>query len=320
MKVKVLALSYLSAVTVALSIAPARAGDREDARLGKRVEEQLLQEERLRDYVLDAKVEDGVVTLTGKVALDAAKKLAGEVAEVPGVARIDNQIEVAPLTFEERQAMQERLARAREKAFGGASANASGQQAAPTGQAAPSGQAAAPSGQPARPGFTDDQGFVHLQLPPSAPILPGDPEKMVSGEVITKSWIQTRILSELEGDEAMKRSNVKVETSDDFVVTLKGSVATEAAHQRALQVARDTKGVRFVEDELKVARRSGAERAPAPDPTPTSEPAPATEPAPAGEEPAPATEPTPATAPPATRPAPTEPAPVTPPSGTAPTP
>ena len=44
-------------------------------------------------------------------------------------------------------------------------------------------------------------------------------------------------------------------TSDDLVVTLKGRVASEAARQRAVQIARSTKGVREVDDQLTVGVR-----------------------------------------------------------------
>ena len=102
------------------------------------------------------------------------------------------------------------------------------------------------------PGQPDKDGFVHLQLPVTPP---GDPEKMVSGETITKSWVNTRLMTELEGDEALKGSSVEVLTSDDLVVTLKGRVASEAARQRAVQIARSTKGVRDVDDQLTVGVR-----------------------------------------------------------------
>ena len=49
-----------------LAAGPVLAADREDNRLGKRVEEQLVQDEKLRDYVLEAKADGGVVTLTGR--------------------------------------------------------------------------------------------------------------------------------------------------------------------------------------------------------------------------------------------------------------
>ena len=261
---KVYVLAWVVA-GVGLSVAPARAADREDTRLGKRVEEQLRQDEKLRDYVLEAKVDDGVATLTGKVALDAARAHAEKVAQVPGVRSVDNQIEVAPLTVEERQAIQDQLTRQRAQMQTEASGTQAPQPGQPAGQPGLPAQQAVPAVAPAAdevpvPGQPDKDGFVHLQLPATPP---GDPEKMVSGEAITTSWIDTRVMTELEGDEALKGSNVDVVTSDDFVVTLKGRVSSDAAKQRAVQIAKGTKGVREVDDQLRVAgRRSAGPTAP----------------------------------------------------------
>ena len=240
MKTKVYVLSFVVSMVAAGSL-PAQAASREDTRLSKRVEEQLRQDERLADYVLLAEVDDGVATLTGKVALHSARELAGQVARIPGVRRVDNQIEVSPLTVEERMAIQDQLNKQRAQAQAEATGVAADAHAEP-----PSAPAA---DEPPAPGQPDKDGFVHVQLPVTPP---GDPEKMVSGETITKSWVNTRLMTEFEGDEALKGSNVEVVTSDDLVVTLKGRVTSEAARQRAVQIARSTKGVREVDDQLTV--------------------------------------------------------------------
>ncbi len=256
-KMNRLSFVFSSVAVVTLAAGPVLAADREDNRLGKRVEEQLVQDEKLRDYVLEAKADGGVVTLTGKVALHAAKEHATEVARVPGVRRVDNQIEVAPLTVEERLAQQQERTQAVAQVSGAGSV--APMQPPTPGEAAPPVAEALPGEQiepPPAPGLPDEKGFVHVQMPAT---LPGDPEKMVSGETITRSWVDTRVAAELEGDEALKGSNVDVVTSKDLVVTLKGRVASEAARQRALQIARDTKGVKEVDDQLRVAgRRAGA--------------------------------------------------------------
>jgi osmotically-inducible protein OsmY len=278
MKGKVQVLSFVAAGLV-LAGAPAQAGNREDARLGKRVEQALQQDERLRDYMIEANADDGVVTLTGKVALDAAKVHAEKVASIPGVRRVENQIEIAPLTVEERQMLQEQMTRQRAQLSGAGDAKPQLGQAKegpahPAGAGKMPGQAdpqqpapetVSPQAQPAAgeheaaPGQTDAQGFVHVELPPTPA---GDPQKMVSGENVTESWVTTRIMTELESDEALKRSNVEVVTSPDFIVTLKGTVTTDAARQRAMQIAKNVKGVRAVEDQMKVTTRRPLSLAP----------------------------------------------------------
>jgi osmotically-inducible protein OsmY len=239
MKAKLYVLSFVASM-IAAGAVPAHAAD---TRLGKRVEERLRQDERLKDYVLEAEVDDGVATLTGKVALDAARELAGELARVPGVRQVDNQIEVAPLTVEERMALQEQLNRQRAQARSEATGVAD-QAAQPP--AAPAADEVPARGQP------DEDGFVHLQLPMTPP---GDPEKMVSGEAVTRSWLTTRLMTELEGDPALEGDHVEVTVSDDLFVTLKGRVSSETARQRAVQIAKSTKGVREVDDQLTVGVR-----------------------------------------------------------------
>jgi osmotically-inducible protein OsmY len=261
-----LSIALVASAFGALAAAPAIAASREDQRLASRVEEELAADEKLKDYVLEAKVDDGVLTLTGKVALDAAKEHAEKVARLPGVRKVDNQIEVAPLTVEEREVLLQARSRAVAQVSGAGSVAPMqplrpGEQAAATGQAPPAtGEAAPATGEvPAAPGQPDEKGFVHVQLPPTPP---GDPEKMVSGEVVTKSWVDTRVAADLEADPALKGSAIDVVTSDDLVVTLKGRVASEATRQRAMEIAKDVKGVTEVDDQLRVAGRRQAQPAP----------------------------------------------------------
>jgi hyperosmotically inducible protein len=52
-------------------------------------------------------------------------------------------------------------------------------------------------------------------------------------------------------DDLVKASAIDVDTSNG-VVTLSGTVATEAERQRAVHLARETEGVRSVQDRLRV--------------------------------------------------------------------
>jgi osmotically-inducible protein OsmY len=76
-------------------------------------------------------------------------------------------------------------------------------------------------------------------------------------------WLTAKIQSKYFLDDKVKMSNIDVDTRDG-VVTLRGSVATEAERRQALALARNTEGVRNVTDELKVdpalrdADRAGA--------------------------------------------------------------
>lgn len=70
-----------------------------------------------------------------------------------------------------------------------------------------------------------------------------------SGEVITDSWITTRVKSKFLDESVLKGSDVHV-TTTDHVVTLTGTVPTEAGRARAVEQAKEVEGVHRVVDKL----------------------------------------------------------------------
>jgi hyperosmotically inducible periplasmic protein len=75
-----------------------------------------------------------------------------------------------------------------------------------------------------------------------------------TGETITDGWISTRIKTKFMGEEALRQSDIKVDTND-HVVTLTGTAATPAARTKAVEIAKDVEGVRQVVDKLMVASK-----------------------------------------------------------------
>jgi osmotically-inducible protein OsmY len=73
------------------------------------------------------------------------------------------------------------------------------------------------------------------------------------GEMATDGWITSKIKAQLMGTDGVKASTINVDTSD-HIVTLKGAVRSEAERAKALHVARTTRGVSRVVDELRVRR------------------------------------------------------------------
>ena len=67
----------------------------------------------------------------------------------------------------------------------------------------------------------------------------------------TDAGITTAVKSKLAADDTVKAYQVDVDTSN-HVVTLKGDVNTSLAKERAVQIARNTDGVRDVIDQLRV--------------------------------------------------------------------
>jgi len=77
-----------------------------------------------------------------------------------------------------------------------------------------------------------------------------------SGEQpVTDAWITTRVKTKLAADPELNPFNIDVDT-EDGVVTLSGRVATRAASAEAEKLARGTKGVVEVRNELQVASPS----------------------------------------------------------------
>jgi hyperosmotically inducible protein len=76
-----------------------------------------------------------------------------------------------------------------------------------------------------------------------------------SGEVMTDGWISSRIKTNFMGEEALRASDIKVDTND-HVVTLTGAVPDAAAHTKALSIAKQVEGVDRVVDKLKVVSKN----------------------------------------------------------------
>jgi hyperosmotically inducible protein len=78
--------------------------------------------------------------------------------------------------------------------------------------------------------------------------------------------ITTAVKNKLIADDLVKARQINVDTTDK-VVTLTGDVRTEAEESRALQIARDTNGVRDVVDQINVVPEQASIPAPLPAPS-----------------------------------------------------
>lgn len=73
-----------------------------------------------------------------------------------------------------------------------------------------------------------------------------------AGEKITDAWITTKVNWFFVGEDLLKGSHIDVDTKDN-VVTLKGTVQSPAGKARAVELARETDGVKRVVDNLTVS-------------------------------------------------------------------
>ena len=74
---------------------------------------------------------------------------------------------------------------------------------------------------------------------------------LTTGEVITDGWITTKVSAKFVDEKLLKGSNINVDAKD-HVVTLKGTVGSDAAKARAVEIARNTEGVVRVVNQLVV--------------------------------------------------------------------
>lgn len=70
-----------------------------------------------------------------------------------------------------------------------------------------------------------------------------------TGETITDAWITAKVKWFYLGEDELKGSDINVDTNNK-VVTLKGTVKTQAGKAKANQLAKDTDGVAKVVDQL----------------------------------------------------------------------
>jgi osmotically-inducible protein OsmY len=76
---------------------------------------------------------------------------------------------------------------------------------------------------------------------------------MRAGDQLADSWLTTKIQAQYFADEDIKARHINVSTRDG-VVALTGYVDDDRAREQALQIARNTDGVRQVQDRLTIGR------------------------------------------------------------------
>ena len=76
-----------------------------------------------------------------------------------------------------------------------------------------------------------------------------------TGEKIDDAWITTKVKWFFLGEDALKDSDINVDTKAN-VVTLRGSVMSEAGRTRATTLAKQTEGVTRVIDELRIGPKA----------------------------------------------------------------
>jgi len=222
----------------ALTVAPAASAQTssaakvDDSTLKTRVETRLMNDATLKGDNIVVSVDKGVVTLSGTVHNQAQKDRAKQLAKVSGVTDVDSKLEVestSPSTIDKAEAKTKKGAKeTKDATVKGAEK-------------------------------TKDATVKGAEKTKDATVKgankTGEKTKDVAGttgEVITDSWITTKIKADFINEDALKDSDINVDTNNHGVVTLKGTVATAAGKARAEEIAKTTKGVTRVVNTLTI--------------------------------------------------------------------
>ena len=199
----------------------------DDSTIKTKVEARLKTADSLKNDNIDVAVDNGVVTLTGKVHSEAQSARAQQLAKVAGVTKVENKLDV------------DKTAGNMEKA--GAKADKAMDKAGEKSKSAA--------------GKTKDASVKGAEKTKDAAVKVGEKTKDVAattGEAITDTWITTKLKADFVNEDTLKGSDINVDTHN-YVVTLKGTVASAAGKARAAEIAKTTKGVKSVVNTLTIA-------------------------------------------------------------------
>jgi hyperosmotically inducible protein len=228
----------------AFSVAPAASAQTgtaakvDDSTIKNRVEARLKSADSLKDDHIGVAVDNGVVTLTGTVHSEAQSLRARELAKVAGVTNVENKLDVDSKTEHTMD-----KAEAKTKSAASKTKDATVHGAEKTKDATVHGAEK-----------TKDATVKGAEKTKDAAGTTGSKTKDVAGttgEAITDSWITTKIKADFINEDALKGSDINVDTNE-HVVTLKGTVASAAGKTRAEQIAKTTKGVTNVVNTLTI--------------------------------------------------------------------
>ena len=207
-----------------------------DSTLDKKIEKRI-QDSSLKKYDVKVSVDNGVATLTGTVPTAADRRKAAPLATITGVARVDNQI-VVDLNATKSKGTAGTVERSTSKA---AEKTKEGTEKAV--DKTKEGLDKATEG--AEKGWEKTKEGVATAADKSAQGL------SKAGEAITDTFIKTRVKSKFIGEDLLKDSDISVDVND-HVVTLSGTVMSEAGRARAIEEAKKVDGVHQVIDKLMI--------------------------------------------------------------------
>ena len=231
----------------------ADATDDRDDRLEDKVETRLKADSKLGN--IDVDVDNGIVTMTGEVASRAERARAERLAKAEGSRRIVNKLEV---DMDKAAAAIDERAKERKDQI---DARADKQKDAIDKEAAAAKDrldrrttttTTTTTNEPVR---TTERTDAERE---AAAERERDRDRARTNEAervarnAGDAWVTTKVKTKILADDLLDKSDISVETDNKGVVTLTGTVPSEAARNRAVEITRTTEGVRTVVDKVVV--------------------------------------------------------------------
>jgi osmotically-inducible protein OsmY len=234
----------------------------DDGALKSRIESRIKSSASLKDSDIDVDVDHGVVTLTGTVHSEAESVRARSLAKVAGVTKVENKLTVDSTTARTMEKTADKTERAGAK-VADETGKAAEKTADKTGKAAEktadkTGSTAQKAGKKAEKVL--EKGGIRIEDDKTATTGTAGKRTTAEGKddvidvdaKINDAWITTKVKTNFVNEDVLKGSDINVD-SHNHVVTLKGTVPSAAARARAVQLAKSTKGVTRVNDQLTIA-------------------------------------------------------------------
>ena len=215
---------------------PAAAAARvDDGALKSRIEARLKSSATLEDSDIEVDVDNGVVTLTGTVHSQAQSLRARNLAKIAGVSNVENKLTVDSKTARTMDRAGDKTERAADKVAD--KADRAGDRIA----------------EKSRSAADKTEGALHRSSDKAEKAATSGKDDEIDVDAkITDAWITTKVKAGFLNEDALKGSDINVDTAN-HVVTLKGTVASAAGRARAIQLAKQTRGVTRVVDRLAIA-------------------------------------------------------------------
>ncbi|HKB11083.1 MAG TPA: BON domain-containing protein [Vicinamibacterales bacterium] len=211
-----------------------------DSTLTQRIEKRI-NDSSLKKYNIKVSLNDGVATLTGTVPTEADRSKAADLAKITGVSRVDNQLLVDINATGTSGKADSKIDKAGEKTKSGVdkaidkSTDASETAWEKTKEGANTAWVKTKD-VGAKAADKSSQGVAR------------------AGEAITDTFIKTRVHSKFLDEDVLKGSDISVDVKD-HVVTLSGTVPSEAGRARAIEETKKVDGVHKIIDRMVVGAK-----------------------------------------------------------------